>query len=164
MRALRLGAGLDARPLISPQDITTSATASPYVSLKNALHTTLLVHFGNIAAASADQAVIVTVEAATSAASSATEVALTFRYRLSGVTTANTLGAVTSSAALSVGTTDDNKVLWIDIDHAACETALADASHIRLVVTPDAGATATLVSALVLQEVTYPQLTHQSST
>jgi hypothetical protein len=104
------------------------------------------------------------VEASTAAASNATEVALTFRYRLSGISTANTLGAITSSAALSIGTTDDNKLLWIDIDHAACETALADASYVRVVITPDAGASATLVSAMVVQEVTYPQLTHQSST
>lgn len=152
-------------PLIAPQDITTTATATPFVSLKNALHATVFVQFGNIAAASADQAVIVTLEAATAAASGS-EAAIAFNYRLSGAVGANTWGAITAatSSGVSVGTTDDNKVLAIDIPCAGLDSLLADASHIRAVVTPDAGASATLVNAWVVIEPRYPQLTHKSAT
>lgn len=165
MDSTRLLYGINRRPLINPQDITTSATASAFVSLKSAIHAQFNVFFGNIAAASADQSVTVTVEAATAAASGS-EVAVAGKYRLTGINTANTIGAVTAftTSGISVGTTDDGKIVMIDVDPAAMETALADASYVRVVVTPDAGATATLVAAWVDVEPRYPQTTHISTT
>lgn len=152
-------------PLIAPQDIAATATATPFVALKNALHATVFLQFGNIAAASADQAVTVTLEAATAAASGS-EVALAFNYRLSGAVGANTWGAITAAttAGVSIATTDDNKILAIDVPLAGLDNSLADASHIRAVVTPDAGGSATLVGAWAVLEPRYAQLTHKSAT
>ena len=152
-------------PLIAPQDITTAATATPWVAMGKQLHATFLIPFGSITAASADQAITVTVEAA-NAAAEGSEAAIAFTYRLSAAVGANTWGAITASttAGMSIATTDDNKILAIDINPAALDSALADASHVRVVITPDAGATATLVSALAVLEPRYPQLTHISAT
>lgn len=154
-------------PLLTPADITSSATATPYVALKNAHRLALVAFFGNIAAASADQAVTVTVEAATSAASSATEAKVAFTYRLSGAVGANTWGTPTAAVAasgVSVGTTDDNKMLWIELDPAAVQTTLADASHVRLVITPDAGGSATVVGAFAVIDPRYAGVTMISAT
>lgn len=152
-------------PLIAPQDITTSATASPFVDLKTALKAAFEVFFGSITAASADQAITVTVEAATAAASGS-EAAIAFSYRLSGAVGANSWGAVTAatSSGVSVATTDDNKILHIEIDPAAVLAAKADARFVRVVITPDAGATATLVSAWALIDPVYKQTTMVSAT
>ena len=144
----KFGEGLNFVPLLAPQDIAATATATPFVSLKGALEGTFYVFFGSITAASADQSITVTVEAATAAASGS-EAAVAFSYRLSGAVGANTLGAITAAttAGVSVATTDDNKALLININPAALANALADASHARVVITPNAGGTATLVSA-----------------
>jgi hypothetical protein len=151
-------------PLIAPQDITTAATATPFVSLKNALHSAIYIQFGSITAASADQAITVTLEAATAAASGS-EAAIAFSYRLSGAVGANTWGAPTAATAtgVSVATTDDNKILAIEVP-GGLDTLLADCTHVRAVITPDAGGTATLVSAWAVLEPRYAQYTHVSAT
>lgn len=165
MKDNRFVIGENVVPLVAPQDIAATAAATPFVSLKNALHATVFLFFGSITAASADQAITVTMEAATAAASGS-EAAIAFNYRLSGAVGANTWGAITAapSTGMSIATTDDNKMLAIDIDPRALEGALADASHIRAVITPDAGGTATLVGAWVVLEPRYTQLTHKSAT
>src|SRR3990167_3939316 len=142
----RLGVNGRHVPLLTPQDITTAATNSSFLDMKGILHATLRVFFGNIAAASADQAVVVTVECATGAATTSA-VAIAFNYRLSGAVATDTLGDITAatSSGVSVATTDDNKILSIDIAPAALEAALADGRFLSVLVTPDAGATATLV-------------------
>jgi 2-phospho-L-lactate guanylyltransferase (CobY/MobA/RfbA family) len=152
-------------PLVAPQDIIAVATPTPFISLKNALHATVFLFFGSITAASADQAITVTLEVATAAASGS-EAAIAFNYRLSGAVGSNTWGAITAAttAGVSVATTDDNKILAIDVDPRALESALADASHIRAVVTPNAGGTATLLASWVVLEPRYAQLTHKSAT
>lgn len=153
MDNFRFGIGSNVIPLLNPQDIAANATASPWVNLKSSVHATFLLYFGNIAAASADQAVTVTVEAATAAASGS-EAAVAFKYRLSSAVGANAWGAITdaTAAGASIATTDDGKMLLIDIDPRALEGALADASHVRFVVTPDAGGSATLVAGLGVLE------------
>ena len=135
-------------PLLAPQDIAATLTNLPFIALKTIVDGTLYIAFGNIAAASADQAVTVTLQAATAAASGS-EAAIAFDYRLSGAVGANSWGAKTAatSSGVSIGTTDDNKVLAIQLDPAAIQAAKADATHVRAVITPDAGGSATLVSA-----------------
>jgi hypothetical protein len=165
MNDTTLGYGLNIRPVLAPQDIAATATGTAWVNMTKQLEATFIVYFGNIAATSADQGVVVTVEAATAAAS-ATEVAVAFRYRLTGIETANTTGTNTAatSAGVTIGTTDDKKILLIGVDPAALDGALADASHVRVVITPDAGASATLVAALVATKPRYPQAVHISTT
>jgi hypothetical protein len=153
------------RPVLAPQDIAATATGTAWVNMTKQLEATFLVYFGNIAATSADQSVVVSVVAATTAAS-ASEVAIPFRYRLTGIETANTTGANTAatSAGVAIATDDDKKVLLIGIDPAALDGALADASHVRVLITPDGGASATLVSVIAVSKPRYPQAVHISTT
>lgn len=161
----RFVAALNTMPLLAPVDIAAVATNSAFFKLGGSHGGTLFLYFGNIAAASADQAVTVTLEAATTNASGS-EAAVAFRYRKSGPATENTWGAITSAlaAGASVGTTDDGKILAIEINPSEIQTAKTDASHARVVITPDAGGTATLVAAWVQLEPRYSQLTHVSAT
>lgn len=168
MKDTRLGFGENIIPLKAPVDSAGTAYATPYVDMKNQLHISFLAYFGNVAAASADQAVVLTVEASTSTTSNATEVAIPFKYRLSGATGANSWGAVTAATAsgMSYGTTDDGKAVLIDIDPATIEAAHGqrDAKYVRLVVGIDAGGSATLNSIFAITDPAYPQTTHLSTT
>ena len=165
MKDIAFGIGTNVVPLKAPVDSAGTAYATPFVDLKNALHARFFYYAGVVTATSADQAVVITMEAATAAASGS-EVAIAFKYRLSGATGANTEGAITSatSAGVSFGTTDDGKFLAIDIDPAALESALADARFVRMVVGIDAGGTVTLNAAWCELVPRYPQLTQLSAT
>lgn len=166
MKDARFVVGENVVPLKAPVDSAGTAFASPWVDLKNALHATFFDYFGVVTAASADQNVIVTVEAATAAASGS-EVAVAFKYRLSGATGANSWGAITAVAATGVSldtTTVDGKMLMIDIDPAALEAALADARFVRIVQGIDAGGTVTLNAMWAVLDPRYPQLDHLSAT
>jgi hypothetical protein len=164
MKDARHALGEHIVPLKAPVDSAGTAFATPWVNLKTALHLTFFYYAGVVTAASADQAVVITVEAATAAASGA-EVAVAFSYRKSGATGTDTWGAKTAatSAGYSYGTTDDGSMIAIDIDPAALEAALADASHVRLVVGIDAGGTVTLNAAWAVIDPHYPQVTHQTA-
>ena len=168
MKDARLGFGENIIPLKAPVDSAGTAFATPYVDLKNQLHVTFLAYFGVITSASADQSVLVTIEASTSTTSNATEVAIPFKYRLSGATGANSWGAVTqaTSTGVAVTTTDDGKALLIDIDSAAIEAAHGqrDARFVRMVVGIDAGGTVTLNAVTAITDPMYPQATHLSAT
>jgi hypothetical protein len=170
MKDSRLAFAENILPLKAPVDSAGTAYATPYVNLKDTLHATFLVYFGVITAASADQDIIVKVEASTAATSNATEVNIPFKYRLSGATGANTWGTMTTAVA-SNGVTidtvnDDNKLLLIDVDPAAIEAAHGqrDAKFVRLTIGIDAGGTVTLNSVIALLEPMYPQTTHLSAT
>jgi len=165
MKDARFGFGENIVPLKAPVDSAGTAYATPWVDLKNALHATFFYYAGVVTAASADQAVVITMEAATAAASGS-EVAIAFKYRLSGATGANTWGDITAatSTGYSFATDADGKMLLIDIDPAALDSALADARFVRMVVGIDAGGTVTLNSAWAVLDPRYPQTTHLSAT
>lgn len=168
MKDARLVFGENIVPLKAPVDSAGTAYATNYVNLTNAEHLTFYAFFGNIAAASADQSVVVTLEASTAAASNATEVSIGGKYRKSGAVGANTWGAVTTFGAtgIEVTTTDDGFLFAIDIDPAAIEAAHGqrDAKFVRLVMGIDAGGTATLNAVWAVVEPMYPQATHVSAT
>ena len=155
-------------PLLPPQDIAGTATATQYVSLKYAQDMNLYVYVGGITTASADQTAgpVITVEAATSAASSSSETALAFSYRISGVATANTWTAPTAATSTGVDltVTGDNQILAINLDPSAVAAALADASHVRLVITPGTGGATCLVAAWASFVPRYKQVTYNSAT
>lgn len=165
MKDARFGLGENIVPLKAPVDSAGTAYATPWVDLKNALHATFFYYAGVVTATSADQAVVITMEAATAAASGS-EVAIAFKYRLSGATGANTWGDITAatSTGYSFATDADGKMLLIDVDPAALDSALADARFVRMVVGIDAGGTVTLNSAWAVLDPRYPQLTHLSAT
>jgi hypothetical protein len=156
-------------PLKAPVDSAGTAYATPYLDLKNALHATIFVYFGVITATSADQNIVVTLEASTAAASNASEVALAFTYRKSGATGANTwtAPAAVASTGLSLDTTtEDGKMIAIDVDPAAVAAAHGqyDARYVRAVIGIDAGGTVTLNAAWAVLDPAYPQATHLSAT
>ncbi len=166
MKDARFAIGENIVPLKAPVDSAGTAYATPFVDLKNALHATFFWYAGVVTAASADQNVIITMEAATAAASGA-EVAIAFKYRLSSATGANAFGAITAATSTGVSldtTTVDGKLLLIDIDPAALDSALADARFVRMVVGIDAGGTVTLNAAWAELDPRYPQLTQLSAT
>lgn len=156
--------GANIVPLKAPVDSAGTAYATPFVNLKNYLHATFFFYFGVVTAASADQGVVITMEAATAAASGS-EVAIAFKYRLSGATGTNTWGAITqaTSAGYTFATDADGKMLAVDIDPAALDSALADAQFVRGVVGIDAGGTVTLNAVWAALYPRYPQLTHQAA-
>jgi len=166
MKDARFGIGENIVPLKAPIDSAGTAYATPWVDLKNALHATFFWYAGVVTATSADQNVVITMEAATAAASGS-EVAIAFKYRLSGATGANSLGAITSATTSGVSldtTTVDGKMLLIDVDPAGLDSALADARFVRMVVGIDAGGTVTLNAAWAELDPRYPQLTQLSAT
>lgn len=166
MKDARFGILDNILPLVAPVDTAATEKRTPFMDLRKALHTTVILYFGVVTAASADQPVTVTVTAATSAASTS-ETAIAFRYRLSGATGANTLGAVvaaTSAGAALDSTTVDGKLLVIDIDPAALPAIGADNFFVSVVVTPDAGGTVTLMSAIAISDPQYSSVTQQSMT
>jgi hypothetical protein len=166
MKDARFAFGENIIPLKAPVDSAGTAYASPWVDLKNALHATFFYYAGVVTATSADQAVVITMEAATAAASGS-EVAIAFKYRLSGATGANTWGAITAATSTGVSldtTSSDGMMLLVDIDPAALDSALADARFVRMVVGIDAGGTVTLNSAWAVLDPRYPQSTHLSAT
>ena len=91
-----------------------------------------------------------------------------FKYRLSGATGANTLGAITAATASGgaslVTTTSDGMLLLIDVDPASLDSALADARFVRMVVGIDAGGTVTLNAAWAVLDPRYPQVTQLTAT
>jgi hypothetical protein len=139
---------------MTPQNSTSSAVTGQWIDLKDVLDVTFLLSFGVITATSADQNITVTVEAISAGVTTGSGTAIAFNYRKSGAIAAvnvDTMGAITAatSSGISVDTTaEDAKMYVISVDPAvvlAGPTSL-DGRYVRLIVTPDAGASATYVS------------------
>lgn len=168
MKDIRLLSAANIVPLKAPVDSAGTAYATPYIDLKDALSATVFVYFGVVTAVSADQNIVVTVEASTAASSNATEVAIAFKYRLSGATGTQTWGAITNATSTGVSldtTTADGKMLAISIEPAALVAAHGqdDVRFIRAVIGIDAGGTVTVNAVWADLEPAYAQLTHLSA-
>lgn len=149
--------------LVAPQDISTTATTSPYMKLTNAHKAAFLVIYGAVTSSTATDTSVITVACAT--AEGGAEATIPFRYRLSGAVGANTWGAVTTCAStgLAVGSaSDDNKMVYIEVDPD--ELAANDYAVARVVLTDTADLNACFVSVLGLIEPRYRQTTHISAT
>ena len=163
---IRYAEGLKVLPLLAPQDIVATATASQYYDLNLSNWLTIVVPFGNVASTDSTGGVAVTVEASTAGSSNATEGAIAFQYRLSAAVATDSMGAITSAttAGMVVTEADDNKVLIIDIDPSAVAVT-ADRRFVRVVLTPTAEVTAPLVGGvLAIAEPRYPGNAIPSST
>ncbi len=147
--------------LLAAQDITGTATASSYLDLKTANAAGFLVVVGAITGTSTDTEVI-TVEAAT--APTGAEATISFRYRLSGAVGTNTWGAVTTCAStgLALTVSDDNKLLWIEVDPQ--EMATSDYRYVRVVCTDTPDMTNFIVAVIGLVQPRYMQTTYVSAT
>lgn len=162
---IRFAQPVKAYPVLAPADITTSATATQYVDLQNANWLTFVIYTGNLNNSTST----ITVEASTAGSSNATEAAIPFSYRksASGVGVDGGYGAVTAgtSSGISLVATDDNKLLFIDVDPAAVGVNPgADYRYVRLVVTPASDNTNYVIGASAFIEPRYPGNTIASVT
>jgi hypothetical protein len=148
-------------PLLAPADITGTATRSAYMDLKGANRAAFLVCFGALTGTSTDTEVV-TVEAAT--AVTGTEAAVAFSYRLSGAVGTNTWGAITAVASTGVALTvsDDDKLLWIEIDPGAM--AASDYRYVRVLLTDTPDMANCLVGVIGVLDASYKQTTFVSAT
>lgn len=138
-------------PLLAPQDIVATATASSYVDVSNAAGVIEFdIPFGAIASTDSTGEVVVTVEASTAGSSNATEAAIAFRYRLSAAVDTDTMGALASAttAGYAVGNANDNKVLSLFVEPSQLAAQGADYKYLRAVITPTAEITSTIVGGV----------------
>jgi hypothetical protein len=145
-------------PLLVPQDIAGTATATAYLDLKSAHDAMIFVFVGGITTASSDQTAgpTVTIEVATAAASASNEVNYEFQYRLSAAIGTGTWGAVSSATAgVDLTVTGDGKILGIRVDPSGVQAALTDGRYVRAVITPGTGGATCLVAAWAVLNVRY---------
>jgi len=159
MKGIRFAEGLKIYPILAPADIVATATNTSYVDFRHVNWATFLVPFGAIASTDSTGEVVVTVQCSTATTSNATETAVAFTYRLSAAVATDTMGALTAATAAAgaaVINTADNKALVIDVDPAAVAALGADFRYVRLVITPTAEITSTIVGAVAVLEHRYP--------
>lgn len=135
-------------PLLAPQDIVATATASAYLDCDNVTGVfELSIPFGNIASTDSTGEVVVTIEASTAGSSNATETPIAFKYRLSAAINTDTMGALTAATAsgAAVVSDQDNKVLMCFVDPSTLAALGNDFRFIRAVITPTAEITATVI-------------------
>jgi NAD/NADP transhydrogenase beta subunit len=152
-------------PLLVPQDIGSTVTASSYMTLKGANRAGFLVVLGALTSATVTDREEITVEAAT--AEDGTEAAIAFSYRKSGALGTNTWGAVTAVAAtsnisLDPAAVDDNVMVWIEINPDAL--AASDYLYVRVKLTDNPDMTACLVTVIGMVDPIYKQTTYVSAT
>lgn len=148
-------------PLLAPADVASTITATPYMDLKYAQRAAFLVFIGAVTSASADIECM-TLEGAT--APTGVEAAVGFTYRLSGAVGANTWGAPTAvgTTGLEIGLTDDNKIIWVEIDPSVM--AASDYRYVRLRFTDVTDMGAFIPSVIGVVQSRYKQYTHLSAT
>lgn len=157
MNDIRFGMNEQIVPLVSPVDLVATDSASPFIKLNNCHWVTFLAQFGTITGDTCD----ITIEVAT-AASSGSEVAIGFRYRLSGAVGSDTWGAVTTadSAGVAVTASDDDKILAVEYD----PTENPDYNYVRLVATTAGSMSACEYGLIAVLAPRYGQLDALSST
>jgi len=161
------------QPVLKAQAYTSDTTVvgSAYSKLDNAHWLTYVIPLGDFSTTAATDTLNFTVECSTAAASNATEVQAPFRYRISGVPTANTLGAITTAVATdgvslsgALGARN-GAILFIEVDPAEVVAAhgQADAKFVRLVITASTNG-AGVFSAHAVIAPRYPGNVHVSAT
>lgn len=148
-------------PILSPQDIASTATTTIYMDLRGAQRAGFLVSVGAITTATATDTEVITIQAAT--AEGGTEAAIAFKYRtcLQGT---NQWGAVTTAdtTGVTLASTDDDLHVWIEVDVDAL--AANDYRYVRAVLTdtPDMAAFLTAVMGIIVPR--YKQVTAITAT
>lgn len=154
-------------PLLGPIDKAATAAATPYIDLKTAHNLAFYAFFGSITAASADESITITVEASSAGSSNSSEAAIAFSYRLSSAVNTDSWGDITAatSSGMSVATTDDSKMVEIWVDPAVVANAVTNKNgrYVRMVITPHAEGTATLVAAWAMFDPRYKMASMLSS-
>lgn len=138
-------------PLLAPQDIVATATASQYIDVGDAAGTIeFSIPFGNVASTDSTGEVVVTLEASTAGTSNASEQAIAGRYRLSAAVATDTMGATTAftTSGVAVNNTDDNKLLTLFVEPSTLAALGADIQWLRAVITPTSEITATVIGGV----------------
>lgn len=164
---IRYGEGMKILPILTPADIAAVATYTSYVDLDQVNWATFLVSLGSVASTDSTGEVVITVEASTAGTSNATEGAVAFSYRLSAAVNTDTMGAVTAATAAggaAIINTADNTVVVIDVDPSVVAASADTRRFVRLLITPTAEITATVVGAIAILEHRYPGNVSISST
>jgi hypothetical protein len=130
--SIRFMEGYSVQPILTPADIVADdPVGTAYIDLEQVNWATLVFSFGAITCDSCT----VTLEASTAASSNATEVAIAFNYRLSTAvaTMDSARGTITAATSTGVAVTasDDNKVLFVEVDPASVAAVGADYKFIR---------------------------------
>lgn len=164
---IRYGEGLKVLPILTPADIVATATYTSYIDLDQVNWATFFVSLGSVASTDSTGEVVITVEASTAGTSNATEGAVAFSYRTSAAVDTDTMGAITAATAAAgaaIINTADNTVVIIDVDPAVVAASAATRRFVRLLITPTAEITATVVGAIAVLEHRYPANISISST
>lgn len=163
---IRYAEGLKVLPVLTVADIVATATYTSYVDLDKVNWATFLVSLGSVASTDSTGEVVITVEASTAGTSNATEGAIAFQYRVSAAVNTDTMGAITTATAsgAAISNTADNTVVVIDVDPSVVAASAADRRFIRLLITPTAEITATVVGVTAVLEPRYPGNAIPSST
>ena len=151
------------QPLLVPQAGTTGTLTTAYMDLRGAQNASFLVMFGAITSTTAANYLAITVQAAVT--EGATEAAIGFDYRVSGILGTNTWGDITSvGVAGYVGAVPalDNNMVWIDLDPATL--AASDYRVVRLIATPTDSLDTYNVAVVGIIESRYKQATFVSAT
>lgn len=166
MNGIRYAENSKILPVLTSADIVATATATAYVDFDGVNWATFLVNFGAIASTDSTGEVVVTVEASTAGTSNATEGAITFSYRLSAAVATDTMGAITAAtvSGAAINNTADNTVLVIDVDPSVVAASAADRRFVRLVITPTAEITSTIVGVTAILDTRFKGNSIPSST
>jgi len=163
---LRFAEGLKVLPILAPQNMTTTAVSSGEIYLRDIHWVTFFVEFGAFTSDSTDICTI-TIESSTSNSTAATDSTQAFWYRLSSAVDTDSMGAVSTATTSGVeigATSDDNKMLIIDVDPAAVINADSDALYLRVVATPSADVAGLQIAAQAIGEPRYPGTSMGSAT
>jgi hypothetical protein len=154
--------------LLAPQDAVATAKASAYINVANAAGTIRFdIPLGALTTTDTTGEVAITVEASTAGSSNATEAAIAFRYRLSGAVATDSLGDITAATATGVAVSEagDNKMVHIFVEPSQLAALGADYNWLRVVLTPTADLTATLIGGVIAHfRPRYAQASQPSST
>ena len=159
---IRYAEKLQVTPLLAPAASTT-AKETAFVKLENMQWLSWLVFWGDMTSDSTD-VMVITVKSATDQSTAATDTTQTFSYRLASAVGSDSWGAITSAATLSLGATDDNKMLIIDIDPAVIAAADTDAAYAYIDIDGTALVTNYALGVIGVNEPRYPQNANLSST
>jgi hypothetical protein len=167
MNGIRYGENVKILPVLTAADIVATATYTSYVDLDGVNWATFLVSLGSVASTDSTGEVVITVEASTAGTSNATEGAVAFHYRLSAAVNTDTMGAVTAATAAggaAINNTADNTVVIIDVDPSVVAASAADRRFVRLLITPTAEISATVVGVTAILDTRHKSTSIPSST
>jgi len=157
-RGIRYAEGLKVLPVLAPVDTAATAVNTSSVNLNEAHWITFLVQLGNFTSDSTDT-VQITVESSTADSTAAGDTAQVFNHRLASAVATDNMGAISTATSSGVelgASSDDDKLLVVDVDPAVLTAADVDANFVKVVITPSSDTAILLVDVIAVVEPRYP--------